>query len=217
MDDLSLGSLVTMYLVMLGPVKLILPFAYLTSSTDLALRRRLAIKAALVSGFTAVAAILLGDFVVSRLLLTQGSLLIAMSFFLMTFAWNMAYLGDPASSKQKGESADIPTIDAALFPIAFPGIIPPQGFALLVLSTQLEMEYVAKSTPVSLIVGVLLITLCNLIAMLLAVPILRLTGHQIWVLFARFLAPLFVAMGVHLFVMGLVDLGVVALSNGDLA
>ena len=212
MREVSISTLITMYLIMLGPVKLILPFAFATANAEPRLKRRIAIKTFLVSSVTAFVVLLLGDFTVSRLLLSPGTLLIAMSFFLMSFAWNMAHVGDPARSATEKPPA-APTTELALFPIAFPGVIPPQGFALLVLSTQITFE---GSTPQSLwplIALTLCVMLANLVFMLAADSILSFTGHQVWLLVARFLSPLFVALGVHLLLLGLSSAGVISFSG----
>ena len=213
MLDVTLGTLITMYMIMLGPVKLILPFAFTTANADRALKRRLAIRTTVISGVAAIVVLLLGNFAVSRLLLTPSTLMISMSFFLMTFAWNMASVGDPARSETGAKPPKMPTIDLAMFPLAFPGVIPPQGFALLVLSTQVTLEVGGDQSVWLLIALTACVMAVNLVVMLAAESILRATGHELWLLIARFLAPLFVAMGVHLFLVGLFDLGVITLAE----
>ena len=134
--DVGFSALITMYMIMVGPIKLILPFAHATANADRPLRRKIALKTTLWGGGVAVICLLLGDFVVEKFLLSEGTLMIAISLFLAAFAYSLAHAGDPARTKGASPPPEAPTTELAVIPLAFPGVIPPQGFGLLVLSTQ---------------------------------------------------------------------------------
>ena len=95
----------------------------------------------------------------------------------------------------------------AIFPIAFPGVIPPQGFGLLALSTQLEYSGTSLNgltLDIGLMTGVMVL---NLLFMIGAGAILKVTGRLFWLLLGRFLSPLLVALAVHIFLVGLQQTG----------
>ena len=97
--EIALTTIITMFMIMLGPVKLILPFAQATANADTALKREIALRTVLWGGSVALLCLLVGDFVVEKFLLSQGTLMIAISFFLVTFAYDLAHVGDPVRTK----------------------------------------------------------------------------------------------------------------------
>lgn len=207
--EIGLSTLITMYMIMLGPVKLILPFAHATANADAALRREIALRTTLWGGGVALLCLLAGDYVVENFLLSEGTLMIAISGFLMVFAYSLAHVGDPARSSDAPPPPAAPTKELACFPLAFPGVIPPQGFGLLVLSTQVDYSDAALDGLPLVITLVAAVMALNLVVMLGAGAILRLTGRMFWLLLCRFLSPLFVALSVHIFLTGLRETGVV--------
>ena len=209
--EIALSTLITFYVIMLGPVKLILPFANATANADKSLKRKIAFETTLWGGGVAVICLLLGDFVVEKFLLSKGTLMIALSFFLVTFAYSLAHVGDPAITADALPLPEKPTKELALFPLAFPGVIPPQGFALLVLSTQVEYSNAQLERLPMLLLLTVIVMIANLVFMIGAGAILRVTGRVFWLLLVRFLAPLFVALAVHIFLLGLQERGVLTL------
>ena len=211
--EVALSTLITFYMIMLGPVKLILPFAHATANADTSLRREIAIRTTLLGGGVALICLLLGDFVVEKFLLSTGTLKIALSFFLVTFALSLAHVGDLAKTAQAPPSPEKPTKALAIFPLAFPGVIPPQGFALLVLATQVKYTDVPIDGLPLLLILTVIVMIVNFVCMIGATTILRITGRTFWLLLVRFLAPLFVALAVHVFLLGLQERGILTLTN----
>jgi multiple antibiotic resistance protein len=206
--EINLGTLITMYMIMLGPIKLILPFAFTTSQADPKLKRAIALKATIWGLVVAIICLLAGDYVVHKFLLSEGTLLIAISIFLGAFAYSLANVGDPSRSAS-ASAPPSPSKDLAIFPIAFPGIIPAQGFGLLVLSTQVSYSD-APLDGLFLLLGLAVIMMIlNYIFMIGASAILKVTGRYFWLLLSRFLSPLFVAMAIHLLLKGLKETGIV--------
>ena len=206
--EVAFGTLITMYMIMLGPVKLILPFAHTTANADAALKRQIALRTTLWGGGVALLCLLAGDYVVENFLLSEGTLLIAISFFLVTFAYSLAHVGDPARSADAPAPPATPTKELACFPLAFPGVIPPQGFGLLVLSTQVNYTDAPLDGLPLVIALTAAVMVVNLVVMLGAGAILKFTGRVFWLLLCRFLSPLFLALSVHLFLSGLGRAGV---------
>jgi multiple antibiotic resistance protein len=209
--ETTVATIITMYMVMLGPIKLILPFAHATANIDAALKREIAIRTTLWGGSVALICLLVGDYFVTKFLLSGGELAIALSFFLLTFAISIANVGDPAQTADASPPPEKPTKDLAVFPLAFPGVIPPQGFALLVLSTQLKLSDATYEGLIPLIVLILIVMAANFACMLGAGAILRFTGRNFWLLLSRFLSPVLLALSVHYFFFGLNEIGIISL------
>jgi small neutral amino acid transporter SnatA (MarC family) len=131
----------------------------------------------------------------------------------MTFAISIATAGDPSKAADASPSPKEPTTDLAVFPLGFPGVIPSQGFALLVLSTQLTFTDATNEGMIPLIVLILIVMAVNLVCMLSAGAILKITGHNFWLLLSRFLSPVLLALSVHYFFLGLNQLGIISLAN----
>ena len=206
--EITLGTIVTMFIIMLGPVKLILPFAHATANADPALKRAIALRTTLWASGVALVCLLLGDFVVDRFLLSPATLKIAISFFLATFAYSLASVGDPARAAVAPAPPAAPTVELAVFPLAFPGVIPAQGFGLLVLSTQLEYTGASLSGLTLDLALTASIMVLNLVVMMGAGMILQTTGRLFWLILCRILSPLFVAMSIHIFLIGLQQTGI---------
>jgi len=206
--EVALGTLITMYMVMLGPIKLILLFEKTTANADTALRRQIAFRTTLWGGGVALICLLLGDFVVGKFLLSEGTLLIAVSLFLGTFAYSIAHVGEPARAASKLPPPETPTKELAFFPLAFPGIIPPQGFGLLVLITQIKYPDVPLHGLTLVILLTVIVMALNFIFMIGSKAILKVTSRKFWLLLSRFLSPLLLALSVHLFLKGLLLTGI---------
>lgn len=208
--EVTLNTLITFYLIMLGPVKLILPFSHATANAGPSLKREIALRTTLWGGGVALICLILGDFVVERFLLSTGTLKVALSFFLAAFAYKLANVGDPAQAVDVPPPAE-PTKALAIFPLAFPYVIPPQGFALLVLATQADYSDAPFGGLMLLFVLTIIVMLLNLVCMIGAGAILRVTGRVFWVLLCRFLSPVFIALAVHVFLKGLEERGILTL------
>jgi small neutral amino acid transporter SnatA (MarC family) len=172
MTPLSTQDIVTVLLVMLGPFKIIAPFATMTYGADQRFVTRLALRAI---GFS-VAALLLAGLMGQRLLakysiplpvlgLAAGIVLFLVALLPMVQQFSALGLAD-------GESLP-PTLASALTPLAFPTIVTPYGIASLIIFDALAPTVEAELT---LALIVLAIMLMDLVAMLLARHILRFMG-----------------------------------------
>ena len=133
--DISITHLATLYMIVLGPLKVIGPFAMTTLNADRALQRQIAWRAFLLSTVISLVIAALGGFLMSRLNMSVGTLAIVMGIFLGHWALQTALAQNVQTTPPEQ-----PNIEVAIFPISLPVIIPPQGVALLVLSTDIELE-----------------------------------------------------------------------------
>ncbi len=204
--EITFSTLASLYIIMLGPFKLILPFANLTANAAPTLRRQLALRTTMLSTSVALLCVLVGGVVMSRLDLSAGTLLVAMSAFLAHHGFVMTGANPPGPGESSAPAN--PSLALAVFPLSFPGVIPRQGFALLLFSS----DYAFLSSGVDrlfVIVGLVLgVMASNWVSMLSAAFLLKLTGATFWLLLGRFLGAAYVALAVHIFFMGLGQLGI---------
>jgi multiple antibiotic resistance protein len=163
-EPFPLAHVFTFLILMLGPFKIIGPFAQVTSGADPALRRQIALQAILFSSIALLIAGFAGEYILTKytiplpiLALTAGIILflVALQNTLSQFA--------PKTSDREMWKGPAPTLKEALTPIAFPTIVTPYGIAALVVFLSFTNELGAQ-----LMIGVLVlvIMLLNLVVML---------------------------------------------------
>ena len=159
-----LAHVVTFLILMLGPFKIIGPFAKATKGADAALTRRIALQAILFSTIALLIAAFAGEYILNKytiplpiLALTAGIIL-----FLVALQNTLNQFG-PKTPDSEALTVSPPTLKQALTPIAFPTIVTPYGIAALVVFLSFSSNLQAQ-----LMIGavVLVIMLLNLVVML---------------------------------------------------
>jgi multiple antibiotic resistance protein len=140
-QPLTLGMIFTAFFVMLGPGKLIAPFAHLTAGLEEAAARRLALRATGIACAGGVVAAVLGQRVLATWSISLPALLLAAGIVLFVVALkNMLARYAPPTAPTPGVSPPHP----ALAPLAVPLILSPYGIAtfilILALSHNLDRE-----------------------------------------------------------------------------
>ncbi len=205
--EIPIPLLVTLYLIVLGPLKLIGPFARMTANADRTLERQIAIRAFASSTIISLVIAGLGGYLMSRLHLSAGTLAVAMGFFLAHWAVRNALA---QTGQMSPPPPDQPSIRLAIFPVSIPVIIPPQGIALLVLSTDLQIETHFVNGLLLVIVLILAVMGLNWLCMLAARPLMKFPGPVFWEIFGRVVAVILSALALQIVIFGLRDLGIVA-------
>jgi multiple antibiotic resistance protein len=147
---LPAAQIFTFLFLMLGPFKIIGPFAKITRGADAAVIRRIAVMATLFASLALLVAAMLGERILQSygiplpvLALSGGVilLLVALQTVLQQFVPHETH-GDAAPPT----AAAVPTLQVAMMPLAFPTIVTPYGIAALVafigLSPDLETRLV---------------------------------------------------------------------------
>ena len=158
------AQIFTFLFLMLGPFKIIGPFAKITKGTDAAFKRQVAVRASLFASLAILLAAVLGETFLSKygiplpiLSLAAGIILflVALQNILQEFALHIEATSEPAPT---------PALNMALTPLAFPTIVTPYGIAAIVVFLALSPDLHGR-----LVIGVILlaIMLLNLIVMLL--------------------------------------------------
>jgi multiple antibiotic resistance protein len=188
---LPLAQIFTLLFLMLGPFKIIGPFARVTRGADAALTRRIALRATVFASLALLVAAFLGERVLSSygialpvLSLSGGIILflVALQNILREFALHDEGAAEPAPE---------PSLKMALTPLAFPTIVTPYGIAAVVVFLAISPDQQTR-----LVVGAILLAI-----MLLNLGVMIMTRH---------LRPV---MGVALQILGAV-LGIIQVALG---
>ncbi len=192
--------------LMLGPIKVLMPFVNMTKGAAPEFRRQLATRAILYSAAALGVAGLIGEHVLENfavpvpvLALTGGLVLflVAMQTVLQQFH---GPVGPPPD-------APPPSLQLAFSPLAVPTIVTPYGIAATIIFVAL-----ARDVPDKLAVGglVLMILALDWVAMIFAHVIIRYIGTALQV-FAVVLGVTQIAIGLQVILRSLSQLGVFAM------
>ncbi len=193
--------------LMLGPMKILMPFMTLTRGADAQFRRRLATRAVLFSGAALMVAGLLGHRILQNfnipipvLALTGGLVLflVALQTVLEQFQRPDAPRGDAVK----------PDLAMAINPLAFPTIVTPYGIAAMIIFVSLAENDPQAQVVISALVATILFM--DWLAMLYAHVILKHFGTALQV-FAVVLGVTQVALGLMIILQSLSMIGVFTL------
>jgi multiple antibiotic resistance protein len=172
MTPFSAQDVVTVLLVMLGPFKIIAPFATMTYGADQRFVTRLALRAI---GFS-VATLLLAELLGQRLLAKYSIPLpvLGLAAGIVLFLVALLPMVQQFSALAPGQYDSPPlTLRSALTPLAFPIIATPYGIASLIIFDALAPTLEAELTLALIVLAIMLL---DLVVMLLARHILRFMG-----------------------------------------
>ena len=196
--------------LMLGPVKILLPFVEMTRHSDAAFRRQIADRAILLSAAAILLAAVLGDNMIANFGIPLPVLALAGGLILFLVALNTVLDQFAATSIPKSETAprDLHALAARL---AFPTVVTPSGIAAIIVFCALAKKDVRLLLAIGgITLGILLL---DWLAMLFAEPILR-WGRAPLQLFAVILGVIQVSLGLQLMLRGLSLSGVLPGSTG---
>jgi small neutral amino acid transporter SnatA (MarC family) len=196
--------------LMLGPIKILVPFVEMTRGTDASFQRHLATRALL---FSAAALILAGA--LGRNILENFSIpvpVLALTGGLVLFLVALQTILQQFSGPERlPPPPRVPELRMAITPLAFPTIVTPYGIAAIIIFIALAQDDGALRLTVA---GVTFsILLMDWLAMLFAHVILRWFGPVLQV-FAVVLGVTQVALGLQVILRSLSLLGVFAERGG---
>ena len=122
----------TFLFLMLGPFKIIGPFARITQGADPALTRKIAFHAILYSSVSLLLAAFLGRILLSRFGIPIPVLAISGAIILFLVAL-LGIINQFTPSPAKEGTAVTPTLNMAINPLAFPTIVTPYGIAAVII------------------------------------------------------------------------------------
>jgi len=170
------AQIFTFLFLMLGPFKIIGPFAKVTKGVDAASTRQLALWATLFSSLALALAAVLGESMLSSYGIPLPVLALAAGIILFLVAL-LHVLEQFTSPEPEGADASalspLPIMKLALSPLAFPTIVTPYGIAALVVFMALSPDLQGRLTVGAIL---LVIMLLNLVVMLVTKRILPVLG-----------------------------------------
>jgi multiple antibiotic resistance protein len=195
-----------MLFLMLGPIKILVPFVNMSGDSDSAFRRRLATRAVLFSAAALALAGLLGRSMLENLNISLPVLALTGGLVLFLVALQTVLQQSAGPVRARADDPP-PGMHLAFSPLAFPTIVTPYGIAAVIVFAALAQEdFGAK-----LVLGgvVLLILAMDWLAMLFADAILKRVGTALQV-FAVVLSVTQVALGLQVIMHSLSMIGVFA-------
>jgi multiple antibiotic resistance protein len=149
--------------LMLGPFKIIGPFAKITQGADKKLTGQIAIRAIIFSSVALIFAAVLGQRILSNFEIPIPILAIsaALVLFLVALLNIIKQFSTPSAHV---ENVIIPTLDLAINPLAFPTIVTPYGIAAVIVFLALCSDLESKLLIGAMILGIMVL---NLILMLI--------------------------------------------------
>lgn len=160
----DIGHIFTLLFLMLGPFKIIGPFKKITARADLLLTRKIAFYAILYSSTALLIAALVGERILSNYGIPIPILSLAAGIILFLVALlNIIRQFEESAHETAYEEA--PTLNQAMYPLAFPTIVTPYGIAAVIVFMALAPDLKSRLLIGGVVVGIMLL---NLIVMLLS-------------------------------------------------
>ena len=155
-------QLVALLFLMLGPFKIIGPFAKMTANADPKLTNKIALRAILFAVIGVLLASLLGENILKNF--TIPIPILSMTGGLILFLVALSNVIQTYTPTTTNEEITLPTIQSALNPLAFPLIVTPYGLAAVIV-----FMTISPTVHDKLIIGVIVISIMilNLIVMML--------------------------------------------------
>jgi len=204
--NVSTRKIFLMLFLMLGPMKILVPFVNLTGNAEPVVQRRMATRAVLYSLAALALAGLLGRNILENFEISVPVLALTGGLILFLVALRTVLEQSLPQARLKQDPIS-PGTDLALSPLAFPIIVTPYGIAaVIVFATLVQDDTSAKLTIASI---VLIILLLDWLAMLFADAILRWTGTALQV-FTVVLGVTQIALGLQIITHSLSMIGVFA-------
>ncbi len=201
---ISTRKIFLMLFLMLGPLKILVPFVNMTKGADGSFRRRLATRAIVLSAAALAVAGSMGrsfieNFNISLPVLTlTGGIILFLVALQTVLKQSSGSPNPPQGEPQQG-------LHLAFTPLAFPTIVTPYGIAAVIVFAALAQDN--DSAKLMLVGAVLLILVLDWLAMLFAEAVLKWAGPALQV-FAVVLGVTQIALGLQVIMRSLAMIGV---------
>ena len=169
-EKFGLFNIFIIFLVTLGPIKLIAPFVRLTKNADLTLRRQLALRSFSISTLIILGVALICKNTLNLWQIDISAMIITTGIILFIVAIKTVLGQYQSSPTTQTNTVDI-SMNSIIHPLVFPHILTPYGISIVVTISAIlgQMEI----SPIPLLLLLLLVMSLNLIIMLAAYPILN--------------------------------------------
>ncbi|TLD43607.1 MAG: Multiple antibiotic resistance protein marC [Candidatus Jettenia ecosi] len=200
---LGIPEIFTFFMLMLGPIKVLVPFVKMTRDTNTRFRCKLALIATLISTIGCLAAAFMGQRILKSWHISISALMLAGGIILFLVALQMI-MQMYSLPHQNRTTPSTPTLAMAISSLSFPTIVTPYGIAMLIIL----MASTHDATRHAGIIGALLVTMAlNLLTMLFAHRILKVIGVITLQILGSVLGVLQVALGIEIILQTLIKMG----------
>jgi multiple antibiotic resistance protein len=148
----------TFLFLMLGPFKIIAPFAKITSNATPELTRQIAIRAIIFSSLALLLAAFLGESILSKYGIPVPVLSLSGGIILFLVAL-LNIIKQFGTLEKHEENLPPPTLNLAMSPLAFPTIVTPYGIAAVIVFLALSPDLNSKLTVGAIVLGIMLLNL----------------------------------------------------------
>lgn len=195
---LPLEQVFTFLFLMVGPFKVIGPFARVTHGADSRLTWRIASAAILISSLALLLAAFAGESLLEKFNIELPVLTLAAGIILFLVALQ-GTLQQFSTTPPVEAPASPPTLHLAMSPLAFPTIVTPYGIAALIVFMAVSPDLTYRLKVGGILLGIMLV---NLVAMLSARYILKWLGVALQIVGAV-LGIIQVALGLSIIISSL--------------
>ena len=198
-----------MLLATMGPIKVSIVFAEKTRDLDTAVRRKIAIKAVGVATAVGLLFILAGNHLMNFFHFSIAALSLAGGLILLIFAIRMVLTEGHAHHAEPYSEHD--ALDMAVYPFGVPMMASPVGLVVLtVISANASVTDVDLMGTTAVLLAVMAI---NLTVLLLEGQIVKLIDRGVLQVAERILGILLAALAMQMIIVGLQELGLVAIQG----
>ena len=176
--------------LMIGPFKIIGPFAKITQGADKTLTRQIAFRATIFSSIALLLAAFLGERIMNNYNIPLPILAISGALVLFLVAL-LSIIKQFSPATEQAENTLTPTMKMAVNPLAFPTIVTPYGIAAVIVFLAMSPDPGTKITVGIIVLGIMVL---NLVVMLITRSIFKVLAI-ILPLLAAILGIIQVALG----------------------
>lgn len=170
----QLPFVLTVFFMLLGPAKIIGPFAGLTRGADTKFKRDVAIRGAVISTAICAFAALAAGILLNRYRISLDGLRVSGGLVLMISALQTIFRKD----EHPGPDVDTPTaLQLAASPVAVPIIVPPAGVIAILMFTMWEPQFPGIRQAVALSLAAMMAA--NFLVMFFIDRVVRIPGLMI--------------------------------------
>ncbi len=193
---LSIPEIFTFFMLMLGPIKVLVPFVKMTRDAYTRFRRKLSLIATLISTIGCLVAAFMGQIILKSWHISIPAIMLAGGIILFLVALQM--IMQVYSSPHRNETTpSTPTLSMAVSPLSFPTIVTPYGIAILIIFMATAQDVARQA---GIIAALLATMILNLLTMLFAHKILKVIGIITLQILGSVLGVLQVALGIEIII-----------------
>lgn len=163
------AQILTFLFLMLGPFKIIAPFAKITLGADKSLTKKIAFRSILYSSIALLLAGSLGETILSKYGIPIPILALAGGIVIFIVAL-LDIIKQFSPQEAPGTNPITPSLKMAMNPLAFPTIVTPYGIATIIVFLSMFSDTKSQLMIVAIIIGIMLL---NLVTMLVTKRIFK--------------------------------------------